>query len=192
MEYLSDQWKGRPPPLLSGSMGQDIRLRYRNPVELGWAHTIRFDHEFIGRQALEKEVAQPRRAVVTLEWNTDDVVDVYASQYRLGEHYTPMEANHSSQYKGRHQLYADQVLKNGKLVGVSSGRMYSYSYRKMISMCSVDMEHSTLGTEVSVLWGEAGTRQKEVRATVARYPYLTEPRNEKIDVSTIPCRAPAR
>ncbi len=188
MEYLGDQWKGRPPPILSGSMGTDIRLRYRNPVELGWAPAIKFDHDFIGRAALEKEVANPRRKMVTLEWNSEDVVDVYASQFRPGEHYLPMEPNHSSQHKGRHQMWADQVLKDGKLVGISSGRMHSYFYRQMISQCSLDTEHSQLGTEVTVLWGDPGTRQKEIRARVARFPYLDEPRNEKLDVSTIPCQ----
>lgn len=37
---------------LAGSMGPDIRLRYRNPVELGWAGIIKFDHDFVGRKAL--------------------------------------------------------------------------------------------------------------------------------------------
>jgi glycine cleavage system aminomethyltransferase T len=188
MQCQGEQWQRRPPPILAGSMGADIRLRYRNPVELGWAHTIRFDHEFVGRGALEKEVSNPRRKMVTLVWNTDDVVDVYASQFRPGEAYMPMEASHSSQHRGRHQLWADQVLKNGKLVGVSSGRMYSYYYRQMISLCSLDTEHSTLDAEVTVLWGDPGMRQKEIRATVSRFPYLNENRNERVDVSTIPCQ----
>ncbi len=189
MEYLGDRWKS-PPPLLAGSMGTDMHLRYRNPIELGWRHTIKFDHEFIGRAALEKEAANPRRTVVTLEWNIDDVVDIYASQFRPGEPYMPMEPNHSSQYKGRHQMYADKVLKDGKLIGVSSGRMHSYFYRTMISMCSIDTEHSALGTQITVLWGDPGTRQKEIRATVARFPYLTEERNERNDVSKITCCVP--
>lgn len=192
MRHQGDQWQNRPPPLLSGSMGADIALRYRNPVELGWAPTIRFDHDFIGREALAKEVAHPRRRVVTLEWNIEDVVDVYASQFRPGTPYTAMEPNHSSQYKGRHQLYADQVLRDGKRVGVSSGRMQSHHFRQMISLCSIDTELATAGTEVGVLWGEPGTRQKLIRATVARFPYLTEHRNERLDVGTIPCRYPPR
>jgi glycine cleavage system aminomethyltransferase T len=169
-------------------MGTDMGSRYRNPVELGWAHMIKFDHDFIGRSALEKEVAQPRRKMVTLEWNSQDVVDVYASQFVSGEHYAPLEPSHASQYKGHHQLYADQVLSGGRGIGVSSGRMYSYYYRKMISLCSIDTQYSALGTEVTVLWGESGTRQKQIRARVARFPYLGENRNERLDVSSIPCR----
>jgi glycine cleavage system aminomethyltransferase T len=170
-------------------MGTDIRLRYRNPVELGWTRTIKFDHDFTGRAKLEAEVANPRRKMVTLEWNVEDVMDVYASQFRPGEHYMPMDPNHSSQHKGRHQMWADQVQNSSRLVGISSGRMYSYYYRTMISQCSIDAEFSALGSEVTVLWGDPGTRQKEVRATVSRFPYLTENRNEMVDVNTITCQA---
>lgn len=49
-----------------------------------------------------------------------------------------------------------------------------------------------LSTEVTVLWGDPGTKQKEIRATVSRFPYLHENRNEQVDVSTIPCRAPGK
>ncbi len=176
------------PALLVGSIGPDMRARYRNPIELGWGKTVKFDHEFIGRAALEKYAANPRRQVVTLEWNPDDVVDVYASQFRREEPYMEMEPVHFAQAGGRNALYADQVLKNGKVVGISSGRTYSLYYRQMISMCSINTEHSAIGREVSILWGNPGTRQKEIRAKVARFPYLNENRNENVDVNTIPCR----
>ena len=83
-------------------------------------------------------------------------------------------------------------LEGGKVVGVSSGRQYSYYFRKMLSLCSIDVGHGEIGEQVTVLWGEPGTRQKEIRAKVARFPYLEEQRNEDVDVNTIPCRAPKR
>ncbi len=176
-----------------GSMGPDIRLRYRNPVELGWAGMIKFDHDFVGRKALEKEAANPRRTMVTLVWNTEDVMDVYASQFRPGEPYPPMdEPSHFTFEGNRHTLYADQALKDGKAVGISSGRAYSYYFREMLSLASIDTVHAGLGNEVVVLWGDPGTRQKEIRAKVARFPYLNENRNENVDVSTIPCRGEKR
>lgn len=173
---------------LGGSMGSDMNLRYRNPVELGWARTIKFDHDFIGREALEKEVADPKRQMVTLVWNKEDVLDVHASQLQPGEHYEPMEPSHFGQKHGYGYLVADKVLKDGQEIGISSGRNYSYYYREMLSLCSIDTEFSKLGTEVSVLWGEPGKRQKEIRATVSRFPYLDLDRNEKLDVSAIPCQ----
>jgi hypothetical protein len=33
--------------------GDDIREIYRSPVEMGWGHRISFDHDIIGRAALE-------------------------------------------------------------------------------------------------------------------------------------------
>lgn len=174
---------------LGGSMGPDMSQRYRNPVELGWAKTIKFDHEFIGRGALEKEVANPRRQMVTLLWNREDVIDVFASQLEPGEHYEPMEPSHFGQKHGHGQLVADRVLKDGRETGISSGRNYSYYYREMLSLCSIDTEFSNLGTEVVVIWGNPGKRQKEIRATVSRFPYLDQNRNENVDVSAIPCRA---
>jgi glycine cleavage system aminomethyltransferase T len=168
---------------LRGSMGPDIRLRYRTPVELGWDKMIKFDHDFVGRAALEKEVANPRRKMVSLVWNFEDIMDIHASQYQPGEHYPPMDS--AGHFVGR-GLFADQVLKNGKLVGISSGRAYSYNYRKMLSLCSIDVEHSGLDNEVIVLWGDPGTRQKKIRAVVSRFPYLDEGRNQNVDVSKIP------
>ena len=176
--------------IFCGSMGTDIRLRYRNPVELGWGGMIKFDHDFVGRKALEKEVTNPRRKMVTLEWDTEDVVDVYRSQFLPGEPYANMdEPTNFRLSDGRHRYHDDKVLKDGKPVGISFGRAYSYYFRKMISLCSIDAEYSKIGTEVIVLWGNPGMRQKEIRATVARFPYLNENRNEHVDVSTIPCRA---
>lgn len=168
---------------LRGSMGTDLRPRYRNPVELGWAKMIRFDHEFVGRAALEKEVANPRRAMVTLEWNVEDILDVHASQYRSGEPYAPLDEPNNAPGTG---LFADRVFKQSKLIGISSGRAYSYGYRQMLSLCSIDVAEAAIGNEVVVLWGDPGTRQKEIRATVARFPYLDEGRNQDVDVGTIP------
>ncbi len=168
---------------LRGSMGQDISLRYRTPVELGWGKMIKFDHDFVGRAALEREVTTPRRAMVTLVWNEDDILDVHASQYRPGEPYLPLDSPNDAPGTG---LWADQVLKNGTRVGISSGRAYSFNYRKMLSLASIDVEHANPGNEVVVLWGEAGRRQKQIRAAVDRFPYLNVNRNQDVDVSAIP------
>ncbi|HME41533.1 MAG TPA: hypothetical protein VKF36_00485 [Syntrophorhabdales bacterium] len=176
--------------VLSGSMGTDINLRYRNPVELGYGAVIKFDHEFMGREALEKIVAKPKRKMVTLVWNVEDILDAFRSQFEKGETYAPIDAPMDYTFVGPYDYHADQVLKDGKVIGISTGRMNSYYYRDMISICSIDVEHSQLGNEVIVLWGNPGTRQKEIRAIVSRYPYFNENRNEAFDVSQIPCVAP--
>lgn len=50
-------------------------------------------------------------------------------------------------------------------------------------MATLDLDCAKSGTEVIVHWGDHGRRIKQVRATVERYPYLTEGRNDKIDTT---------
>ncbi|MEL7567443.1 MAG: aminomethyl transferase family protein [Dehalobacterium sp.] len=188
-QYMKEKGtKQGAKPLLRGSMGPDIKLRYRNPVEHGWEKTINFNHDFRGKEALEKLAAKPNKKMVTLVWNKEDIFDVYRSQFELGEPYLNMdEPYHFLYHYGNQELWADQVLnEEGKLIGCSSGRAYSYKYREMLSLCPIDVEYSELGTEVTVVWGEAGTRQKKIKAVVSRFPYLNENRNENIDVNIIP------
>jgi vanillate/3-O-methylgallate O-demethylase len=56
----------------------------------------------------------------------------------------------------------------------------------MLSLCTIDVEHADVGTEVTVVWGEAGTPQKEIRATVAPAPYKQD--NRRVDVAALPTR----
>ena len=70
---------------IAGSFdGTDVTEWYRSPIELGWAKVVKFDHDFIGRKALEAEVANPKRIMRTLVWNAEDIVDVYASLFQTG------------------------------------------------------------------------------------------------------------
>ena len=43
------------------------------------ARFVKFDHDFIGREALEKKKDKPHRHKVTFEWNTDDVAKIFRS-----------------------------------------------------------------------------------------------------------------
>ena len=183
-EYLAE-FKAAMPAYaitfnLAGSFeADDISAWYRSPVELGWANRIKFDHDFIGRKALEAEVAHPKRTMRTLVWNADDVVDVYASLFRQGKPYHYMEIPRDQ----RGFMYADKILKDNKLVGVATSRGYSYHFRQMLSLCTIDVEHSESGTEVTVVWGDPGEPRKEIRATVAPAPYKKD--NRRIDVTKL-------
>ena len=130
---------------------------------------------FIGREALEKEAAAPKRKLVTLVWNSEDMIDVFASLFRPGEEYkTPELPCAEPQPAGG---YADLVTKNGKEIGVSSFTTSSYYYRSFLSHCTLDVDQAEIGNEVTVHWGDYGRRIKEVRARVERYPYLDLSRN---------------
>ena len=171
-----------------GSLGTDnIELRYRNPIELGWARAVKFDHDFVGRKALEELAANPPKKTVTLVWDKEDILDVYASQFEPGEPYEPMDRPNDFIYGRGLSNIADKVLnQNGEFVGISSGRAISHFYREMISLCTIDVTYGDIGTEVYVMWGNPGQRQKKIRAKVARFPYLDEPRNDTFDVEKTP------
>jgi len=152
---------------IAGSFeGNQISDWYRSPVELGWGKNIKFDHDFIGRKALEPEVADPKRLMRTLVWNADDVVDVYASMFGAERPYDYMDMPRDQ----RGFMYADKVIKNGKLVGVSTSRGYSYYFREMLSLCTLDAACCEPGSEVIVIWGNPDGPQKEIRAKVAPAP----------------------
>ena len=80
-------------------------------------------------------------------------------------------------------VFADTVIKDGKLVGVSTSRCYSYYFRQMLSLCVLDVALCEPGTEVTVVWGRPGTPQKPIRATVAPAPYKRD--NRRADVSRL-------
>jgi len=185
-------------PRLYGSTGDDMKARYVTPFDTGWENRIHWDHDFVGKQALVEMAKAPRRTVVTLEWNTEDVVDVYASQFRDEEPYEPISDRPNDirydpgtldQTTGQIRAFtyhADKVLKDGREIGFSSGRAVSQTYRRMISLGFIERDLAKLGTEVTVVWGSPGWRQKEIRATVARFPYLQVERNDQVDVGKIP------
>ena len=62
-------------------------------------------------------------------------------------------------------------------IGYFSGAIYSYSLRKFPCLGCLDLEASNIGNEVIVQWGDHGVPIKNIRATVARYPYVTDGRN---------------
>lgn len=156
------------PAYIAGSYpGQEISEYYRSPVELGWGRNINPGHEFLGREALLAEKANPPRVMRTLVWNADDVIDVYASLFRSGHPYTYMEMPRDQ----RGFMCADSVERDGKLVGVTTSRGYSYYFREMLSLATVDVEHAEIGSEVTIVWGNPGDPKKWIRAVVAPAPY---------------------
>lgn len=164
---------------LGGSFNSnDITDYYLTPYDLGYGSFVKFDHEFVGRAALEKMAGNQKRKKVTLVWNGEDIKRVFGSLFHEGgdiEKYIDLPlANYST-------LPYDKVLKSGKTIGVSTYTGYTYNERAMISLAMVDVEHSDPGVEVTVVWGEQGRgstkptverhQQAEIRATVASVPY---------------------
>jgi glycine cleavage system aminomethyltransferase T len=169
---------------VSGSVAPaDTRARMRTPVEVRWHNMARFDHDFIGREALAAEIANPRRTTVTLRWNSDDVMDTYASLLRPGIPYKPIDLPYAPQRWP--MAHADHVLEDGREVGYSSGTIYSPYFREFLSLGCLDIDACGIGNDVIIQWGDHGGAIKNVRATVARFPYLTEGRNSELDVARL-------
>jgi vanillate/3-O-methylgallate O-demethylase len=156
---------------------------YTTPSELGYGTFVKFDHEFIGRKALESMAGRPQRKKVTFEWNGQDVAKVNQSMFEPGQdHYKyidmPLSNYASSSY--------DKVMSGGKVVGLSMFSGYSYNERSMLSLGIIDEQFAKPGTPVTLVWGEEdGGSQKttverhkqiELRATVAPVPYAREAR----------------
>ena len=156
-----------------GSLSDDIHDYYRNPFELGWGKMVKFDHDFNGKEALEKIAASRHREIVTLEWNSEDIIDLYASNFRDdGNTYRqfPLPLNQPANGFGDAQ---DKVLNDrGELIGVAMQAIFTDYYKKVISLCVIDPDYVEEGTDVVVVWGNKGDTVKEIRAKVARYPYL--------------------
>lgn len=176
-----------------GSASDDINNYYHNPFEFGWGKMIKFDHEFVGKEALQKIADENKRNIVTLEWNVEDITDVFASQFGDEEPYKYIENPTDMNFWPDLSLSVDHdkvINKKGEVIGLSFGRQNSAYFHRMISICCLDTEYTELGTEVMVLWGEPGTRQKKIRAKVVRFPYNNVLRNESTDVSSLPKAIP--
>ena len=120
---------------------------------------------------------QPHRKKVTLALDTEDVMRVISSQFA--------KDNRAKYIDFPSAVYAmhpyDQVLKDGKLVGLSTWIGYSANEGRMLTLAMVDADMAEPGTEVTLLWGEpdGGTRkptverhvQTEIKAIVSPAPY---------------------
>ncbi|MCC8052054.1 MAG: aminomethyl transferase family protein [Clostridiales bacterium] len=170
-----------------GTLSDDIHDYYRNPIEVGWEKMVRFDHDFHGREALEKIAASRHREVTTLEWNSDDIISLFASNFKEYENnykQFPLPFDQEGNGFGNSQ---DKVINaNGEMVGISMQPIFTDYYKKVISLCVIDPEYKEIGKDVTVLWGNKGNTIKEIHAKIARYPYLDLTDNRHFDIESIP------
>src|SRR5437764_8534641 len=148
----------------TGSLGgsfvsNNIEDYYTNPYELGYGPFVKFDHDFIGRDALEKISKAPQRRKVTFAWNADDVLKVFKSLLESGDPHKfldmPLTNYASSSYDG--------IRKSGKNAGFSMFAGYSYNERSFLSLGIVD-PNVEVGADVTLVWGEdnGGTNKPTV------------------------------
>jgi vanillate/3-O-methylgallate O-demethylase len=171
---------------LAGSfVSDDIEDYYLNPWELGYGPFVKFDHDFIGRDALTQVDPETQRRKVTLAWEAEDVAKIFTSlldtESRGYQFFDLPIANYGSSN-------FDSVLdRDGKIVGYSMFTGYSANEKRALSLATVDPQIE-IGTEVEVVWGEpdGGSRkmtvdphdQLTVRAVVSPAPYSVTARQE--------------
>src|SRR5579872_2117977 len=166
-----------------GSLGgsfysENIEDYYLTPYDLGYGPIVKFDHDFIGRGALEKISKQPHRKKVTLALDSVDVTHFISTMFE--------PKGRAKYFEFPSAVYStwpyDKVTKNGKTIGISTWVGYSSNEGKMLTLAILDNEHAQPGNKVTFLWGQqpgSGSRptveshvQVEIGATVAPVPYV--------------------
>jgi vanillate/3-O-methylgallate O-demethylase len=143
---------------------ENVEEFYLTPWDLDYGRVVKFDHEFIGRPALEKMATREHRTKVTLIWDKEDVLKIFAGMMEEfpGPKLMELPAGHYSAHP------YDQVLLDDDLVGLSTYPVYSANERAWISLAMVRKDLSSRGTKLTILWGEAngGTKKPQVEKHV--------------------------
>lgn len=174
---------------IGGSYVPDsIEGYYLTPWDLGYGSFVKFDHDFIGREALEKIAAGPHRKKVTLALDNEDVMRVQSSALSKGDRAKFME--YPSAVYAMHPF--DEVrAEDGSLAGLSTWIGYTANEGKFLTLAMLDPKYAEPGTKVSLIWGEpnGGTRkptvephvQTAIKAIVAATPYVEAARDNYAD-----------
>jgi vanillate/3-O-methylgallate O-demethylase len=150
-------------PLNGSFFSEDIEDYYVSPYDLGYGKSIAFNHDFIGREALEKARESHRRTKVTLVLDPAEVRRVLGAD--PGYYLT----------YARHRVEAS----DGALVGLTYQTATLDTAGTILALTLVDSERATPGTPVEVVWGEhpgpgtdadADLGFPRIRATVAPGP----------------------
>jgi vanillate/3-O-methylgallate O-demethylase len=184
-EWLTAQSYEAVNALAGSFVSDDIEDYYLNPFELGYGAFVKFDHDFIGREALEQIDPETQRTKVTLAWNNDDMSEIFASVFEPeGEGYQFFDLPNANYGSSNFDSVIDE---DGKIVGLSLFTGYSANEKRALSLATVDPEIE-IGAELKVVWGEpdGGSRkttvqphrQKGVRVIVSPVPYSEVVRRE--------------
>jgi vanillate/3-O-methylgallate O-demethylase len=157
----------------------DIEDYYASPWDFGYGHLVKFDHEFIGREALVKLNDEPHRRKCWLRWNDDDVTRLYASNLFGGAQRAKYLETPLARYA---RVMCDSVMLGDQRVGFSTLTAYTVNMGAWCSIAMLDEESAVDGQEVTIVWGEenGGTPkltverhvQTSVRATVSTSPLV--------------------
>jgi glycine cleavage system aminomethyltransferase T len=163
---------------IGGSFVSDgIEDYYFTPWDLGYGGYVKFDHDFVGRDALAAAAGGEHRRKVTLALDDEDVIRTMGTMFGQGERAKFIDW--PSAVYSMHQF--DRVTVDGQTVGVSTWIGYSSNEGKMLTLAVLDAEHAEPGSDVILVWGEEGGgtakptvephMQVEIGAVVSPCPY---------------------
>jgi vanillate/3-O-methylgallate O-demethylase len=144
---------------------------------------VKFDHDFIGRDALEKIDPETQRKKVTLAWNDEDLAKLLTSPIdREGPGYQFFDLPNANYGSSNYDAVIDA---DDTTVGVSLFTGITANEKRGLSLATVDRD-IPVGTEVRVVWGEPNGGSKKttvepheqlaVRAVVSPVPYAVTAR----------------
>jgi glycine cleavage system aminomethyltransferase T len=159
-------------------VSDDIEDYYFTPWDLGYGSYVKFDHDFVGREALQGMAEREHRRKVTLALDDEDVTRTIGTMFGEGERAKFMDW--PSAVYSMHPY--DRVIVDGETVGVSTWIGYSWNEGKMLTLAVLDDDYAEPGTEVTLVWGEEGGGtakptvephvQVEIGAVVSPVPYV--------------------
>jgi vanillate/3-O-methylgallate O-demethylase len=174
--WLPADWYEGTGSLGGSFVSEDIEDYYLTPWDLGYGPFVKFDHDFVGREALEQMAERQARRKVTLAWHGGDVARAMATLFERGDpaKYIDLPLSNYATWP------YDRLTVDGEVVGVSTFSGYSFNERSLLSLAIVD-DDVAIGDEVVLLWGEEGGGtdrpvverhgQVEIRAVVSPCPY---------------------
>jgi glycine cleavage system aminomethyltransferase T len=163
---------------LGGSFySNNIEDYYLTPWDLGYGPIVKFDHDFIGREALEKMADKPHRKKVTLALDSNEVTHAINTMFN--------KTNRAKYFDFPSAVYStlpyDKVMSDGKTIGISTWCGYSSNEGRMLTLAILNPEYAEPGTEVTFVWGEEGGGsskptverhvQTKISAIVSPVPY---------------------
>lgn len=157
----------------------DFSEQLCTPDELGWGALLKFGHDFIGADQLKAKMEKGTRKFVGLSWNSDDMANLYAAQFRDGPAPPPPDLPY-----GQFRMHFLPVMQGDKRVGWASGATYSPNLRRMISMARIEPGCAKVGEPLEVIWGGfPNSPSCRIRATVSNLPFIEQTRS--VDLQAI-------
>lgn len=122
-------------PIHGSFYSDDIADYYVSPWELGYGRSISFNHDFIGKQALQAHKDDVRRRKMTVVFDPADVATV-VPEGELGLSFP------------KHRVEG-----NGRLMGYTVHLANLKPYGTMLALALIEAAEAKPGTEVTVTWG---------------------------------------